>query len=111
MQIINALHQIDVRLFSWLFGSGKRYVLIAPARAISRSGDWYIHALLPFLLLGMGLPGADTVVFFQYGAAASVMLVWASLVALSRVILGGHFPGDILAGATLVYLVTHNVTL
>ena len=30
-----------------------------------------------------------------------VLLAWATCVALSRVVLGVHFPGDIIAGALL----------
>lgn len=35
------------------------------------------------------------------GGFMPVLLIWASCVALSRVVLGVHFPGDIIAGALL----------
>ncbi len=40
-----------------------------------------------------------TVLLIVYGSTALIMYCWATGVALSRVILGAHYPGDILAGA------------
>lgn len=42
-----------------------------------------------------------TVMLIIYGTPALIMYAWASAVALSRVVLGVHYPGDILAGAVV----------
>ncbi|PLW84475.1 phosphatase PAP2 family protein [Kineobactrum sediminis] len=131
------------------------------AKAVSRSGDGYLHLLLPLLLLLYGSPHAgpfiqllipallmeralywslknslkrqrpqEAVPGFRslvtaadrfsfpsghssgafllatslaviYGGPMAVIFVWAGAVALSRVLLGVHFPGDTLAGAVM----------
>ena len=39
--------------------------------------------------------------YFYFGAVAAILFVWASLVGISRVVMGVHFPTDIVAGAVL----------
>lgn len=46
---------------------------------------------------------------FYYGVTAWPLYVWAILVALSRVVLGVHFPTDILAGIAMGTVIAFNV--
>ena len=59
------------------------------------------HSAAAFLLANL------TALF--YGVVAWPLYIWASVVALSRVILGVHFPSDILAGIALGTLIAFNV--
>ncbi|TXS93825.1 phosphatase PAP2 family protein [Parahaliea maris] len=129
------------------------------ARALSRSGDGYLHLLIPALLALLGareldqfclllalslsverslyfvlkntlkrrrpqeaVPGFRSLItasdqfsfpsghssaafllasalVLVYGGPVIAMYLWATCVALSRIVLGVHFPGDTLAGA------------
>lgn len=161
MEILKRLHQYDRDLFARVFRQGERRMVIPMARALSRSGDGYLHLLLPLLLIALqlqglhgfvtllvlalliergiywslknslkrprpqdSLPGLRSLVIASdqfsfpsghssgafllatclvivYGGPVTAMYLWASGVAVSRVILGVHFPGDTLAGAVM----------
>lgn len=111
----------------WLLdpGQGKRLFLLAiPAFAIERSIYWclknscqrrrppeaipsfrsVITAADRFSFPSGHTSGAftlATLVALHYSALAGALYLWAFTVGLSRVVLGVHFPSDILAGALL----------
>ncbi len=161
MEILGSLQKFEARLFERLFRQTERRMVIPLARAISRSGDGYLHVLAPLLVLSLdpasarplitllalsllaerslywlvknslrrprpqeSVPGfrslitasdqfsfpsghssgaflLATVLLIIYGGAAAPMFLWAAAVALSRILLGVHFPGDTFAGALM----------
>ena len=161
MELLNRLQQYDRQLFARIFRQGERRMVIPLARAWSRSGDGYLHLLIPLLLWQLDLPRSGefatlllltlglertlywsiknslkrprpqqavpglrslivasdqfsfpsghssgafvlaTALLLVYGGPVLVIYLWAAGVALSRVLLGVHFPGDILAGALM----------
>lgn len=161
MKTLSAIHRLDLQLLARIFSQGERRMVRPLARAFSRSGDGYLHLLVPLLLwllesplltpfvtvLGLALvverclywclknslkrrrpqeavPGfrslvvaADqfsfpsghssaafllaTTLVLVYGGPVAMMFMWAGGVALSRVLLGVHFPGDTVAGGLM----------
>ena len=166
MEVLNTLQRADLRLFASVFRQGRRRAVVPIARAISHSGDGYLHLLLPLgmwlagfpatgalatlLILSLAIerslywvlknslrrrrpqdlvPGfrslivaADrfsfpsghtsgafllaTALAVVYGSPMASLYAWAVGVALSRVVLGVHFPGDTVAGALMGTAIT-----
>ncbi len=161
MQIFTDIRSVELQLFGKLYRLGERRFIVPTARALSHSGDGYLHVLGPALLIALGAPDLNlllpilatalvweralyfciknslkrkrpadyfpdfrsiiqasdqfsfpsghssaafllaTTLCLVYGEIFAVMPAWASAVAISRVILGVHFPGDILAGSVM----------
>jgi undecaprenyl-diphosphatase len=161
MEVLSLLQKYDLDLFTRVFKQGERRMVIPMARAFSRSGDGYLHVLLPLLLFSIPSPGATsfaglmvlsllieravywclknslkrrrphdavpglrsfvvasdqfsfpsghssgafllaTCLTLVYGGPVTAVYLWAGGVAVSRVILGVHFPGDTFAGAAM----------
>lgn len=161
MQILMPIREFELRLLRRVFSQTEKRMVIPMARAISRSGDGYLHLLtpllawlldpaglerlLPLLIISLlleriaywliknalrrprpadAVPGfrslitagdqfsfpsghssgaflLATALVIVYGPLAAPLLLWALAVALSRVLLGVHYPGDTLAGALM----------
>ncbi len=50
MEILGTLQQFEMRLFARVFRQTERRMVIPLAKAVSHSGDGYLHALAPLLL-------------------------------------------------------------
>ena len=161
MEILSSLNKIDRRLFARVFSQGERAMVIPMSKALSRSGDGYLHVFIPLLFLAVdaenlttfvsllalsliverslywclknslkrrrpeeAVPGfrslitasdkfsfpsghssgaflLATALVVVYGGPVTAMYLWASGVALSRIMLGVHFPGDTVAGGVM----------
>ena len=161
MEIPETILKYEMRLLASVFRHTERRMVIPAARAISHSGDGYLHLLAPLLLWTVdtqafyallsllilalsiersvywlvknslrrprpqdAVPGFRSLIhasdqfsfpsghssgafllatslMMVYGPIATPMFLWAVAVALSRVLLGVHFPGDTVAGAVM----------
>lgn len=159
MRILHGLQSTDMRLFFWV----QRYQsdLVHVCRALSRSADGFLYAILPlcyWLAGGEGgaafcvlvaaafaierplyhllkkscrrrrppaaIPGFHSVITASdefsfpsghtcgaflfasllcvfFGMWCAPLFFWAAAVGLSRVVLGVHFPGDVVMGAVI----------
>jgi undecaprenyl-diphosphatase len=168
MTMFDAMVQCDLRLLKWCVKSREHEKFIALTRAISRSGDGFIQALVPLLIAWQtksmsfvyltllaftierilywalknslkrkrppdivpdfscvvmpsdkfSFPSGHTMAAFllsglcalELGSVATPIYLWAIAVGCSRVILGVHFPSDILAGAVIGTLLTFAIS-
>ncbi len=56
MELLSAMHQADLRLFNRVFRHSRAPGFISLARAVSRSGDGFLHVLTPALLWLLDVP-------------------------------------------------------
>ncbi|WP_026244560.1 phosphatase PAP2 family protein [Dasania marina] len=79
---------------------------IASFYSLVRASDQFSfpsgHTMAAFLLAGL--------CFFQFSYMAAPLYLWALLVGASRVVMGVHFPSDIVAGAFLGSAIAYAVT-
>tara|TARA_R110002110_G_scaffold205066_7_gene417148 strand:- start:291330 stop:291860 length:531 start_codon:yes stop_codon:yes gene_type:complete len=161
MEVLSRLAKVDLHLFAHVFRQGERRAVIPLAKALSHSGDGYLHLAIPVLLWQLqyralnifvallmmavvveralywslknslkrrrpqdAVPGLRSLIsasdqfsfpsghssgafllatctVLVFGGPAIALYLWAIGVALSRVILGVHFPGDTIAGAAM----------
>jgi len=127
MEMLNRLDDYDRKLFSKVCRQSKSRLTGILAGALSRSGverglHWSLKNSLKRPRPQNAIPGLHslgkasnqfsfpsghssrafllaTTLVVVYGIPALVMYPWAAAVALSRVVLGVHYPGDALAGA------------
>ena len=73
---LQALHQIDARLFVSIFTRGERPTIRACARILSRSAEGYLHVTLPFLLTALAVPGVHQLVTLMLMSLAVERVVY-----------------------------------
>ena len=60
MDILKKLQYFDVQLFTWLASSIRGPRILAIAKALSKSGDGYLHIGIPVLLLALNGDQVET---------------------------------------------------
>jgi len=94
MELLTSLNRLDQQLFTWLFQRGERRVVVPLARTLSRSGDGYLHVLIPALLWSLGSPKSYPVsAVLVVGMALERCLYWLLKNTLRR-----RRPGERLNG-------------
>ncbi|MDD1628452.1 MAG: phosphatase PAP2 family protein [Methylococcaceae bacterium] len=125
MKLLYSIHKYDVFMFTWLINTRIHSALTQASRYISKTGDGSLYLLIAGFLFwykGIESPLLQAVllaflierpVYFilknglkrNRPEAALQKIIplycWAALVGCSRVVLGVHFPTDILVGLLL----------